>query len=112
MALLFFALRGKAFSIEDLLFQREWLAIRKMEKVHILRKIGFLRLERLMWFPRISVFNNPKTVLTSVQNEQPHCDIRVRFSALCSPRHSLQVSFTVGVRALLLGGTPVTTVGL
>lgn len=37
-----------------------------------------------------------------MQNEQAHCVIRVRFSALNSPRHSLQVNLTVGVKAVVV----------
>lgn len=58
-----------------------------------------------------------------MQNEQAHCVMRVRFSALNSPRHSLQVNLIVGVKAfvvvvvvvaewLLIGDTGSSCVGL
>lgn len=75
------------------------------------------------------ISNSTYAVIHSVQNEHPHCDIRVRFSAPYSPRHSLQVNLanvataTSGLLllplpllifppALLAAGTTVATVGL
>lgn len=74
------------------------------------------------------ISNSTYAVIHSVQNEHPHCDIRVRFSAPYSPRHSLQVNLanvataTSGLLLLplpllvfppaLAAGTTVATVGL
>lgn len=73
------------------------------------------------------ISNSTYAVMHSVQNEHPHCDIRVRFSDPYSPRHSLQVNLanvataTSGLLLLpllvfpaqaLAAGTTVATVGL
>lgn len=87
--------------------------------------VGVAELEVRQIVSEISGAENerqPPLCLASVQNEHPHCDIRVRFSPLYSPRHSLQVNFAVGLSGALptvgvVAGTittcfPLTTVGL